>query len=84
MMHDETIYPEPDKFKPERFMGEDDKSSLAIFGFGRRICPGLHTAQDSLFIMAASVIATFDVSSILDKDKNPIIPEVRYTTGLIR
>lgn len=35
-MHDETVYPEPDKFIPERFMGVDKDSALLTFGFGRR------------------------------------------------
>lgn len=47
MSRDERIYPEPDLFKPERFLGENkqrDPSSIA-FGFGARICPGRHLAQ---------------------------------------
>ena len=40
LAHDEETYPEPFKFKPERFIKEDgalteDDSSFA-FGFGRR------------------------------------------------
>src|ERR1700733_11056746 len=42
MLHDETVYPEPFEFKPERFMkdGQLDPSvrdpDHAVFGFGRR------------------------------------------------
>jgi len=41
MTHDETKYPSPDEFKPERFLREDgsltdDKMHIA-FGWGRRI-----------------------------------------------
>lgn len=35
-MHDESVYPHPEEFDPERFMGEDKDSAMAVFGFGRR------------------------------------------------
>ena len=42
MLHDETIYPEPFEFKPERFMKDGQLNPAvrdpdhATFGFGRR------------------------------------------------
>ena len=44
LMHDETVYPEPMKFFPERFQGKDHRSEATeninprkfAFGFGRR------------------------------------------------
>jgi len=50
------IFPSYEKFKPERYL--DDAASKAsqsnfYFGFGRRICPGLHIAQNSLFVVIA-------------------------------
>lgn len=43
--HDENIWSEPNKFKPERFIEEDvnilgSDLRLAPFGAGRRVCPG--------------------------------------------
>ena len=42
MLHDETVYPEPFRFNPDRFM-KDGRLNLAVrdpdhaaFGFGRR------------------------------------------------
>lgn len=45
MLHDANVYPDPDNFRPERFLtteGELDKTVLdpdAVFGFSRRLCP---------------------------------------------
>lgn len=43
MLHNPQDYPNPDEFKPERFLGEDGlfnpevpDPSLLAFGFGRR------------------------------------------------
>lgn len=41
ILHDEEVYPEPEEFKPERFLTEDGKvkdDSLLVyaFGYGRR------------------------------------------------
>ncbi|KAG8821039.1 hypothetical protein FRC19_008296 [Serendipita sp. 401] len=83
MMHDETVYSDPERFIPERFLGEDRDSALAIFGFGRRICPGMHTAQDTLYILAASIIHAFEISPPNDIKGSSSLPEVKYTTGLI-
>lgn len=47
MCHGESLYPEPSRFRPERFLGPDkqrDPDTIA-FGFGARICPGRHLAQ---------------------------------------
>jgi cytochrome P450 len=42
MAYDENVYPDPNDFNPERFMGENQQQDPNdfIFGFGRRICPG--------------------------------------------
>lgn len=45
MFYDETRYPNPEVFSPERFLDtqgwltEDDPADI-VFGFGRRACPG--------------------------------------------
>ncbi|KAF5348527.1 hypothetical protein D9756_009683 [Leucocoprinus leucothites] len=80
MLHDEDVFPEPEKFKPERFISKDggiredlpDPDFIATFGFGRRICPGSHIAKSTLTIAVASVLCLFDISPALDPEGKPI------------
>ncbi|KAG0695259.1 cytochrome P450 [Suillus ampliporus] len=51
---DPEVYPEPHAFKPERWIDGQgrlrDDLKLFAYGFGRRICPGLHIANRSILI----------------------------------
>ncbi len=65
ILHDPDVYPEPDTFKPERFLNRDgtlrdDPFLMSAFGYGKRICPGRHFASDTLFIVVASVLSVFN------------------------
>ncbi|KAI0318125.1 cytochrome P450, partial [Amylostereum chailletii] len=48
MSHNESVYPDPMSFKPERFLhGEKVREPNTIaFGWGRRICPGRFLAEN--------------------------------------
>jgi cytochrome P450 len=46
-----------------------DPASVA-FGFGRRICAGRHFAENSLFIIVSSVLATLNIVAPLDEEGN--------------
>ncbi|KIP11879.1 hypothetical protein PHLGIDRAFT_124541 [Phlebiopsis gigantea 11061_1 CR5-6] len=87
MLHDPSIYFNPSQFDPSRFLPDagtaipPDPREIC-FGFGRRICPGLHLADASVFISCAMTLATFDVSKIIENGK-PVEPKVEYTTGTI-
>ncbi|PWY71805.1 putative cytochrome P450 [Aspergillus sclerotioniger CBS 115572] len=62
--HNPTTYPEPDRFNPERFLGETPQADPAevVFGFGRRICPGRVLADSSIFMTVAMVLAMMRIS----------------------
>ncbi len=64
MSRDSSIYPDPDKFDPERFYSRKEMDPREIvFGFGRRICPGSHLAMQGLFIAISSFLWSYRVRS---------------------
>jgi cytochrome P450 len=75
---DANRYPNPTKFQPERFLNHSlgaaayaNSSDIAgrdhfAYGNGKRICPGLHLAERSLFNMTARLLQTFDIKPALD------------------
>ena len=61
-----SVYPEPDTFKPERFLNPDgslreDPILLSTFGYGRCICPRRHFVDATLFITVASLFSVFSI-----------------------
>ena len=77
ILHDPDTYPEPDAFKPERFINpngslREDPLVTSIFGFGKRICPGRHLVDDMLFIAIASLLSVFNIKKGANAtDKGP-------------
>ncbi|KAH6917898.1 cytochrome P450 98A3 [Coprinopsis sp. MPI-PUGE-AT-0042] len=89
IMHDPEIFDEPFKFKPERYMKDGRLNptvldpEAATFGFGRRICPGRWLSNDSLFLMAASLLATFNITPGKDEKGQPIPLKFEVSSDLI-
>ncbi|KAJ7167338.1 cytochrome P450 [Mycena crocata] len=90
ILHDPVEYPEPHLFKPERFLTHDGKVNPqvkdpeAVWGFGRRICPGRKMATSSMYITIAAVLATFNISPAVDSDGKPIQISGEYGSGMLR
>ncbi|KAH7337656.1 cytochrome P450 [Rhizoctonia solani] len=77
----ERMFPDPESFIPERF----DKSNTEarpleprdfMFGVGRRVCPGKHVVDASLYLLMANMIATMDISKPRDEKGNEFEPEI--------
>ncbi|KAF4567124.1 hypothetical protein EYR36_010741 [Pleurotus pulmonarius] len=89
MLHDETKYPDPFAFKPERWLlpdgkfNPDMKEPTVAFGFGRRLCPGRHLASASIWITAALLLSVFECNYAVDEDGKTIVPSGEYCPGLI-
>ncbi|MCJ1439431.1 hypothetical protein MMC27_008825 [Xylographa pallens] len=75
---DPAIYPEPEKFIPERFFGSNQAPSPCdyVFGFGRRICPGRLLANSSMFLIIAQTLAVFEISKVVDQETGRTIEPV--------
>ncbi|TFY70518.1 hypothetical protein EVG20_g2502 [Dentipellis fragilis] len=87
MTRDTADYPEPESFKPERFLMPDgtlnDDNMQIAFGLGRRVCVGQHLADSTAWMMIVSVLAVFRLIPAKDEDGNDITAKVEYTSGLI-
>ena len=59
---DPELYPEPDKFRPERFIGNKPKADRFLpFGGGHRRCIGAAFASRELSIALKTLIAELDI-----------------------
>ncbi len=90
ILHDPEAYPDPEEFKPERFLNEDgsvrDDPTLALaFGAGKRICPGRHFVDATLFTVTSSVISVFKVTKSKDENGHeiPVKASVTALTGVV-
>lgn len=73
---DKDRYSDADSFDPSRFLNDDNDaytSALSAshmqrdhfhYGFGRRLCQGIHFAEDSLFIAIARILWAFDIKPL--------------------
>ncbi|KAG9090639.1 hypothetical protein FRC06_000946 [Ceratobasidium sp. 370] len=80
--NDPNVYPEPEKFKPERFL-DPLVPNAPGFGFGRRSCPGIHFAEATLFITMCTLLMVFDIRPKRDEHGNEMLPEVKKGPNLM-
>ncbi|KAK7021385.1 hypothetical protein VNI00_017376 [Paramarasmius palmivorus] len=82
---DERNYKNPELFSPERFMGENKERDPRdfLFGYGRRICPGLHLADTSMWLLFSSILAMFTIKPPVGEDGKEIWPSGKFLTGSI-
>ncbi|XP_055336941.1 cytochrome P450 2J4-like [Paramacrobiotus metropolitanus] len=63
--HDPALFPEPERFLPERFLGADGRLSVpeqfVPFSAGRRSCIGEQLARKELFLFFANIMLNFSI-----------------------
>jgi cytochrome P450 family 3 subfamily A len=82
--HDEEVWPEPGKFKPERWIGDNKKDvascSFMTFGHGQRQCLGTRLAVHLFKIFIASLLKEFK----LERRSDTIWKEAKGSTLLVK
>jgi len=71
LVKDPNLFDDPETFDPSRFLtphkpagnwnGKVESDFTMPFGFGRRVCPGMHVALQSTFISMARIFWAFDM-----------------------
>ncbi|KAI6099754.1 cytochrome P450 [Pisolithus sp. B1] len=86
MTRNEKRYPNPAVFNPERHLtasgtlAEDTPSPY--FGLGRRICPGRHIADQSIWAGIVSILATLRIQKARNEAGHEVDFTPEFTTGL--
>lgn len=97
MTRDSTIYPDPEIFRPERWLDPSFPSTYQEpltthpnltnyhqFGYGRRICQGVEIVEQELFLVMGGMAWAFDFRNKIDKSGQKIqIPWNNFTSLLI-
>ncbi|KAF9465137.1 cytochrome P450 [Collybia nuda] len=83
ILHDPKEYADPHVFNPDRFFNTKTHKaeldpSTAVFGFGRRICPGVHMVMDVLWLTVASVLSVFEIEKAIDPETKQEIPVGKF------
>ncbi|PHH80585.1 hypothetical protein CDD80_844 [Ophiocordyceps camponoti-rufipedis] len=87
--NDPERHPEPRRYNPSRWAGDDQNSAQAavnadatkrdhfVFGAGRRMCQGMHIADRSLFLAMSRTLWAFDINRAVDKETGrQVVPDV--------
>ena len=87
MAHDESKYPNPELFTPERFLNNDgslrpNTTDNITFGFGRRMCVGKNFADLSVWNVIDKFLAVFNILKPLDENGVGIHMEAKFTSGV--
>jgi cytochrome P450 len=90
ILHDPEVYPDPEEFKPERFLSpdgtvRDDPTLSLVFGAGKRICPARHFVDATIFIFTSSVLSVFNVTKAKDENGHeiPVKTGVTVDRGIV-
>uniref|UniRef100_A0A914YYX8 Unspecific monooxygenase n=1 Tax=Panagrolaimus superbus TaxID=310955 RepID=A0A914YYX8_9BILA len=76
VLYDEKIFPEPQKFMPERFLDSEgrfqSKPELIPFSIGKRACLGESLARLELYLFTSNLFNHFEIQILPSKPANTI------------
>ncbi len=79
ILHDPATFPEPARFRPERWLRPGAPAFPDVaFGFGRRECPGRYMARESVWMSIVGTLAAFEISAVPDDP-----PKALYPSGIV-
>ncbi|KAJ5728196.1 cytochrome P450 [Penicillium malachiteum] len=76
ILDNEDLFPEPEKFMPERWMGENSRSMerwMIAFGKGSRSCLAMNLAYLKMYTMISVIFSRFDLRLV-----SPTGPKLHY------
>jgi len=86
MCHNEKKYQNASEFNPDRFLNLDgtltDDTVSFVWGFGRRVCPGRHIAESSIWSAMACLLAVFKFSRAKDDNGREVEIKPQWHGGL--
>ncbi|KAI0274536.1 cytochrome P450 [Russula aff. rugulosa BPL654] len=92
LVKEPNLFDDPETFDPSRFLnphrpagnwnGKVESDFTMPFGFGRRVCPGMHVALQSTFISMARIFWAFDILPSTEGSK--IDPTKTVNRGMTR
>ncbi|KAJ3547732.1 hypothetical protein NM208_g1355 [Fusarium decemcellulare] len=93
--NDENRWKDPDTFDPTRYLSDPYTTAESVnlsdgnlrdhfaYGAGRRICSGMHLAQNSLYINMARTLWAFNIKRAKDQNGNEIDPVLQPEPGFL-
>lgn len=96
--HTESLYPDEDEFKPERFDGfnrlandyagssDYSKRDHYVYGAGRRLCPGIHLAERNMWRIASRLLWGYTIEEPIDPETGKVqhLDTSRYNAGILQ
>jgi cytochrome P450 len=80
----DSNFNDPHTFDPSRWLGPSaSELRYHAFGYGRRICPGRHIAENSVWLNMAKLVWGFDITAADDSVGRGVDPDKGWTTGFL-
>ncbi|KAI0800113.1 CyP450 monooxygenase [Fomes fomentarius] len=90
LSRDQSHYPDPERFAPERFLNEEGQINPDVldprkfaFGYGRRVCPGRHLGEASVFVTIASILHTYMIEPPVNERGVALALDVKFVEGIL-